>query len=39
MGKSFDNNKKCIDTYRDELLDTKINLYRLKNYINQLIYH
>ncbi len=31
IGELIDNNQKCIDTYRDELSDTKKNLYRLKN--------
>jgi hypothetical protein len=31
IGELIENNKKCIDTYRDELSDTKKNLYRLKN--------
>ena len=31
IGELIDNNQKCIETYRDELSDTKKNLYRLKN--------
>ena len=31
IGELIDNNQKCIDTYRDELSDTKKSLYRLKN--------
>ena len=31
IGELIENNRKCIDTYRDELSDTKKNLYRLKN--------
>jgi hypothetical protein len=31
IGDLIDNNQKCIDTYREELSETKKNLYRLKN--------
>jgi len=31
IGELIDNNQKCIDTYRDELSQTKKSLYRLKN--------
>ena len=31
IGELIDNNQKCIETYRDELSETKKNLYRLKN--------
>ncbi len=31
IGELIENNQKCIDTYRDELSETKKNLYRLKN--------
>ena len=31
MNNLIDNNKKCIDTYRNELSETKKSLYRLKN--------
>ena len=31
IGDLIENNQKCIDTYRDELIDTKKSLYRLKN--------
>ena len=31
IGELIENNQKCIDTYRDELSQTKKSLYRLKN--------
>ena len=31
IGELIDNNQKCIDTYREELSETKKSLYRLKN--------
>ena len=31
IGDLIDNNQKCINTYREELSETKKNLYRLKN--------
>ena len=31
IGELIENNQKCIDTYRDELSETKKSLYRLKN--------
>ena len=31
IGDLIENNQKCIDTYREELSDTKKSLYRLKN--------
>ena len=31
IGDLIENNQRCIDTYREELSDTKKNLYRLKN--------
>ena len=31
IGDLIDNNQKCIDTYRNELTETKRSLYRLKN--------
>ena len=31
IGELIENNQKCINTYRDELSQTKKNLYRLKN--------
>ena len=31
IGDLIENNQKCIDTYREELIETKKSLYRLKN--------